>query len=275
MSHPRDDGSMDAHTFIHEFGHMLGLKDYYDPNSYIELSPVSPLGRMDMMDCSLGDHNAFSKCILGWEAPMVVNGEAEIALRPSQGNGDCVLLPLSTSNGTLFDEYLLLEYYSPTYLNYADASLRGEMGMTLMGKTGIKAYHVDARIGLYDNRSKAPKAYLTPNVNVGTHSLDFYCENSGTSSRGTAYSSRGFLIQSINVSSSSLALPENFIASDHDEDIPYGNTVARLRNVLFQVGQGINANTKDMTFHTGGALRYGFEVTAVTPGYAKIRTFSL
>ena len=49
-------GKVDAHTYIHEMGHMLGLPDYYDYSF-----KSSPTGMYDMQDNNVGDHNPFSK----------------------------------------------------------------------------------------------------------------------------------------------------------------------------------------------------------------------
>ena len=59
----------DAHTIIHETGHMLGLDDYY---SYDNESNFGYLGGIDMMDLNIGDHSSFSKYALGWTSPTVV-----------------------------------------------------------------------------------------------------------------------------------------------------------------------------------------------------------
>ena len=273
MMHPREDGSVDAHTFIHEFGHMLGLKDYYDQNSFAELSPCSPLGRMDMMDCSLGEHGAFSKMLLNWETPRVINDECQITLRPSTGNGDFVLLPFGDYNGTAYDEYVLLDFYAPSYLNAADATLRSDPTMSLMRRYGVRAYHVDARLGLFDDRSKAPKGYLTPESSIGTRCLDFYADNSGMSDGTYCHSSRGFLIQALESGEGCGKLRSYFIASDHDEDLPYGDKTARLRNVLFEKGKGLNPKLTPIHANKGGTLPYGFTVDEVTSTYAKISIF--
>ena len=64
---------VDAHTYIHETGHFLGLNDYYsDQMSY------NPIGKVDMMDANICDHNSYSKMLLGWTKPYVVVGNAEI-----------------------------------------------------------------------------------------------------------------------------------------------------------------------------------------------------
>ena len=227
------------------------------------------------MDCSLGEHNAFSKMTLDWVHPYIPKGECTVTLRPSSGNGDCLLLPLTSYNGTPYDEYLLLEYYTPSYLNYADATLRAEKDMSLMKKAGIKAYHVDGRLGIYDDHGKTPLEVLSSASNIGNKSVDLYCDNSGSVSAGTASSGRGFLIQLLDASSNSFALCENYIASDHEEDYLIGDKVAHLRDCLFEVGRGIGMNTKGSPSHSGEKLAYGFEVKSITATSATLDIFPL
>ncbi len=272
MMHPREDGTVDAHTYIHEFGHMLGLSDYYDPSSDSESPISSPLGRMDMMDCSLGEHNAFSKMALGWTRPYVPSGETTIRLRPYSGNGDCILLPLTDYNGTPFDEYLLLEYYTPSYLNRADAKLRSDPAMSLMKESGLRAYHVDGRLGLFQSRGGERSAILSPSVAVGGNSLDFAFDNSGIAvGRYVTAKKGGFLIQCLDASSSSGKLLERYVASDHTEDIKSGGATLHLRDSLFREGRGIDSSFTDLSFHSGQKLSYGFVVKEITATYAEIQ----
>jgi len=49
---------------IHETGHALGLPDYYDYDD--KVGPRGGVGGLDMMDNNWGDHNPFSKWLLGW-----------------------------------------------------------------------------------------------------------------------------------------------------------------------------------------------------------------
>jgi hypothetical protein len=58
-----------------------------------------------------------------------------------------VLLPTSKGwNGTAFDEYLMLEYYTPTGLNQRDSEEPYDNGAQGFTQNGIRIYHVDARL---------------------------------------------------------------------------------------------------------------------------------
>ena len=133
---------VDSHTICHEFGHLLGLDDYYD---YSKKQSRSPAGGFDMMDLNIGDHSTFTKMALGWTNPYVVTGDAEITINPAVDNGDCILLA-NGWNGTAFDEYLLFELYTPTGLNELDASTTYSDRFKLPSQPGIKLWHIDARI---------------------------------------------------------------------------------------------------------------------------------
>jgi len=134
---------VDAHTYIHESGHMMGLDDYYTYDG-----GIGPIGGLDMMDYNIIDHDAFSKFALGWIDPMVVSGPTTITLNSLAETGEAVLIPTGDSwNGTAFDEYLLLEYYTPTVLNEKD-SVAKYAGNKKQGFTerGVRIFHVDARL---------------------------------------------------------------------------------------------------------------------------------
>ena len=46
-----------------------------------------------MMDCIVGDHNAYSKLMLGWVSPTVVSGKTTtITLDSFATSGDCVVI---------------------------------------------------------------------------------------------------------------------------------------------------------------------------------------
>ena len=138
---------INTHIYIHETGHMIGLEDYYD---YDNSNRLHPAGCLDMMDYNIGDHNAYSKFFLGWIEPQVFSyEESSYTLRPFESSGDALLIPSSLLNKySPLDEYLLLEYYTPTGLNELDSKFSLVSGYPkLFNQSGIKIYHVDARMG--------------------------------------------------------------------------------------------------------------------------------
>lgn len=140
----KEDGQIDAHTYIHETGHLMGLNDYYD---YTYMS--APLGMYDMQDCNVGDHNVWTKAALGWINPIIIdtskNIPAKVHLNPREDGGAIFI-----TNGyskTAFDEFLVLELYTPNGLNELDSTYEYSDGYGLMPKeSGVKMYHVDARL---------------------------------------------------------------------------------------------------------------------------------
>ena len=141
-----DDSSSgyDAHTIIHETGHMLGLDDYY---SYDNTSNYGYLGGIDMMDLNIGDHSAFSKYALGWIEPTVIyQDDTTITLKPFESSGDALIIPSSYYNDSAFSEYLILEYKTPTGLNELDATEQYRNAYPLAFSNGLAIYHVDARL---------------------------------------------------------------------------------------------------------------------------------
>lgn len=176
---------VDAHTYIHETGHLLGLDDYYN---YDDNSSYKPTGGIDMMDYNVTDHNVWSKMALGWLKPYVVTGNAEITINPAESSGDAILIA-DDWNGTSFDEFLMLELYTPTGLNKLDSD-NAYVGSYPRGYTqaGVRLYHVDARLGefsysgnfqnfghpvgseLYNNSTS--RYYAVANSNTPSYSAD-------------------------------------------------------------------------------------------------------
>lgn len=146
------ESKVDAHTFIHETGHMLSLDDYYsyttkDKNG---TSYYCPMGGVDMMDQNICDQDCFSKFSLGWNSPYYVDHEGDITISSAEDSLDCILIP--TKKGEVknaYDEYVMLELFSPTLgLNEKDLTT-GYGNYTnddTLTKEGIRAYHVDKRV---------------------------------------------------------------------------------------------------------------------------------
>ena len=152
------DTNGDAHTIVHETGHMLGLDDYYSYDYDRSTNFDTPLGGLDMMDFNIGDHNAYSKYLLGWYKPTIITEEYLTAnnnvinLTSFADTGKSLLIPCykdgaSVYNGTPFDEYLLVQYYTPTGVNQVDATVAYENGAKMFSKPGVMVLHVNASIG--------------------------------------------------------------------------------------------------------------------------------
>ena len=136
--------NLDAHTFIHEMGHIFGLDDYYDYSNQCK-----PAGSFSMQDCNVGSHDPFSRMAFGWDDPYVVTENTSIHLNPYQSSGDLVLLSSNPDSFSYspFDEYILLELYTPTGLNTFDTlhSYRASYPTGAL-TAGIRIWHVDARL---------------------------------------------------------------------------------------------------------------------------------
>lgn len=144
----------DSHTFIHETGHLLGQDDFYNYDYDGKSDFDTPLGGVDMMDFNIGDHCAFTKYLMGWEKPIVVdenyfkNNTDTITLKSHSESNQSLLIPTKGYNGTVYDEYLLLEYYTPTGLNKKDIyGYTNNLGT--FSKPGLFVSHVDARVGKF------------------------------------------------------------------------------------------------------------------------------
>ena len=133
---------LDAHTFIHESGHLLGLDDYY---CYDSSKPWDAAGDREMQSYNIGDHNIYSKLAMGWIDPLVPVGNCQIKLRSSALYGDAILLK-NNWNHSVFDEYILIEYYTPEGLNELDSRFSYDSRNRMYTQSGLRIYHVDARL---------------------------------------------------------------------------------------------------------------------------------
>ena len=158
------EGKIDCHTIIHEFGHILGADDYYDADFAVN-GYDNPAGGSIMMDCNVGDMDMATKLLYGWSKPYVVSEDSTLTIKPSESSGDCILIA-DNWNGTGFDEFLLLELYTPTGLNELDSKQAyPDLGATLPSEAGVKLWHVDNRLvygpGFLDGMNFQDIAYLT------------------------------------------------------------------------------------------------------------------
>ncbi|MDE7167949.1 MAG: hypothetical protein K2O28_03770 [Clostridia bacterium] len=133
---------INAATYIHETGHLLGLDDYYDYEE--NKGSDEGLGGADMMDATVGDQNVYSKTMLGWLDPKIVTSTQTITIQSSQAKGDAILVPLKFDN-SYFCEYLLIDLYSAQGLNKLHASVSNSY-LYDGAAYGVRIYHVSSWI---------------------------------------------------------------------------------------------------------------------------------
>ncbi|MCR5483540.1 MAG: hypothetical protein K6E99_03970 [Bacilli bacterium] len=141
VDYPTDSFVVDAHIYIHETGHTMGLEDYYDYDDNVGYAN-GELYEADMMDNNKGDHNSMSKLLLGWVDPIVVSGKgkADYTLESFTTTGD-VILVANHEIKSIYDEYFLIEFYTNDGLNYNDTPIFPYD----TDANGIRILHVNAQ----------------------------------------------------------------------------------------------------------------------------------
>ena len=147
----------DGITAIHEQGHIFGLDDYYD---YAQ-TDVDYVGCADMQSYNMFDWNSFSKFAVGWIEPYVITGPTDITIQAASINGDCLVIPANpeTFSNSAFDEYFLIELFSPYGNNAMNYPVRGVYQGSVwdyysnnyanLGDYGVRLYHVNAQLYKY------------------------------------------------------------------------------------------------------------------------------
>lgn len=133
-SYPNTDLHVDAHTYIHETGHLLGLDDYYNYNDTYD---AEGLYGADMMDSNVGDHCSISKLLLGWVEPKVLTETTTVTLKNFSQTGEFLLVTKSFQ--TIYDEYFLIEFFNNSITNRHDKPFGSNC-------FGIRILHVNATL---------------------------------------------------------------------------------------------------------------------------------
>ena len=132
-------------TIIHEFAHGLGIYDLYDTKNM----SYFPTDEFNMQSTDRGGHDPYDVMAIGYADPYVfasndtsLPNEITIQIKDFQSSGDLILLTPNWDNDKqIFDEYLLLELYTPTGLNLYDANSN-----TNANCVGIRLWHVNTII---------------------------------------------------------------------------------------------------------------------------------
>lgn len=175
--------SIDAHTFIHEMGHVLGLEDYYDYGS----EGWKPAGGFSMQDYNVGGHDSYSVMAYGWADPYIPTGSMTITIEPFQTSHDLILLANHSVNSP-FDEYMLLELWTPTGLNKFDCDYEYASGYDKGPNVpGIRLWHVDGRLVKSNGYSWGTTFYTNPKTGNVYHAFNNNSDTDPYSGRGCAY----------------------------------------------------------------------------------------
>ena len=171
--------TIDTHCLIHEMGHVFGVEDYYDYSDQF-----NPAGGFSMQDANVGGHDPYSVMAYGWAEPYIPDRTMTISIGDFQSTHDFILLAnhelINSSDSNKFspfDEYLLIEYYTPTGLNkfdsdyqYRDSYPQGP------SEPGIRLWHVDARLCRYSSITTIPSSdvqHVMSNSYGGDHGSPF------------------------------------------------------------------------------------------------------
>lgn len=242
-------GKVDAHTYIHETGHMLGLDDYYN---YDNPANEGVCGGVDMMDDNIGDHGAYSKYLLNWTTPYVIDGTKDsvtINLKPFESSGEFILLS-TNFNDSPFDEYITIEFYTPTGLNQKD-SVGYCGGLNTYIEKGIKINHIDSRIlqDTYDKYGDYLSSQYADNF-IDSSYYEYYIGANNTPSYSVDTkndkNSPYRLIQLIEANN------ELTFKGSADYSINYGTN-----EVLFHSGDSFSMNKYSKFFVNGSSLNSG------------------
>ncbi len=248
----------DYHTLVHETGHMLGLDDYYMTDS----NATSAIGGLDMMDYNIGEHNAFSKFALGWVEPYVVTDSTTIILKPFESSGDCIIIPTSTFNDSAFSEFIILEYYTPTGLNYLDSHVAYSTRPKYFTKSGVRMFHIDARLMElkynYSTGYEPTGNYLPSDATSIPYTYNSYYQVSGANSKSYRLSNYD-LIQAIT----------------KDNRLTTNGSITN-NNSLFVQGNKFDPSTYTKFFtnskmHNGESFDYTIEIVSLTSDNCTIK----
>ena len=274
LSKGSDKTKLDTHTYIHEFGHQLGLNDYYDTSNSGGLNPyTSPMGGLDMMDNNVGDHSAFSKFALGWVNPYIVKGdygEVNIDLKSLISDGECIILPTKEYNNTPFDEYFMIEYVKNDSINKVDSTIGYPSTFYTDGriirfysKNGIRITHIDARSvdSNFNYTDDINSMMMTKFSNTASTKEGYYCPSNHNS----------YVLTSLISGNASRNTLGTFFVANNQDLIYEGNTIDFYSSSSNSRASMIPFSTN--RFDDGSVFNYSIKVNSINDTEASITIF--
>jgi M6 family metalloprotease-like protein len=153
-------------TFCHEFGHVLGLPDYYNTSG--SSTYIATLETWDIMDygpylnngCTPPTYSAWDRFYLGYLTPQQISSAANMTLQPlyqgttppANTNGQAYLIAASTHNMNATSpnpsEFFLVEYRK--HIGW-DAFIGQDVNTSSIPADGICIWHIDYLQSDWDN----------------------------------------------------------------------------------------------------------------------------
>lgn len=136
--------NLGAEALIHEFGHQLGLVDYYD----VTYSGYDAVGGYDMQSINSGDWNPYSKYAVGWTTPIIVEDLAvgefvDIEIGSFAKTGDTIVIPAAgVEIDGPFNEYIMVDLLTDEGLSTYQVD-KNFIGIQ-EGQYGVRIYHVNS-----------------------------------------------------------------------------------------------------------------------------------
>lgn len=132
-------------TLTHEYGHCMGLPDYYRYNTYENWEATTGNAGIERMDEACGDFCPLSKLFLGWYNSHQIQRfdlsrqtSQTFTLSDDSSYGSILLLPKKDGDG-YFSEYFIVDYLT------ASGNYDG-----LFSDGGMRIYHVDMESSIDD-----------------------------------------------------------------------------------------------------------------------------
>ena len=255
---------IDAHTYIHETGHLLGSDDFYSNEDY------DPVGNLEMQSYNVGDMGAFSKFQFGWSTPYVIDGSrdfVELTIGTSSLYSDAILIN-DDWNGSSLDEYLLIEYYTPTQNNQLDSE-NPYNGSRMYTKSGLRIYHVDARMAKL-RKTYSGYSFVSYSDEINDDGYVYFPAASNLGADWTYFNDKS-LFKSYKL----VSLMQSDVVRGVSGARHFKNDGTASNSTLFDINETFTANDTSFTngtnFNDGSLVGYSVTLISKNDTYATVR----
>jgi len=197
-------------TFCHEFGHVLGLPDYYDTSG--SSNYITTLETWDIMDygpylnngCTPPAYSAWDRFFLGYLTPQQVSTPSDLTLlplyqgttQPTNTNNQAFLFSATAHNlngaAPSPAQFFLVEYRKHTgWDTYLGQNVDNNGNLTTIPSDGMCIWHIDYLQSAWD--ANTPNNYTGSTQTSSSHMRVYLQPLSGqTTTPGTTFSTGSF-----------------------------------------------------------------------------------